>query len=100
MAANIITTEDLQIFKKELIEEIKTIFLQDRGLHLKQYLKTSQLRKLVPFSAGTLQNIRDNGTLPYTRIGGVIFYAQEDIQKMMDEHKVKHPIADSKFKLK
>lgn len=100
MAANIVTTEDLLQFKEELINEIKILLSRDRGLHLKQYLKTSQLRKLIPFSAGTLQNIRDNGTLPYTRIGGVIFYAQEDIQKMMDDHKVSHPLRDSKFNLK
>jgi len=45
------------------------------------------VKKLLGISPGTLQNLRINGTLPFTKIGGVILYDYEDIQKMLSNHK-------------
>lgn len=67
MAATIITTDDLQEFKAELIAEIKQILSNDEPA--KQWLRSSELRKMLKISPGTLQNLRVNGTLPYTKIG-------------------------------
>nr|WP_317038805.1 hypothetical protein [Sphingobacterium sp. CFCC 11742] len=39
-------------------------------------------------SPGTLQNLRINGVLPYRKVGGIMFYAIEDIQKMMEGGKL------------
>ncbi|MEK6510021.1 DNA-binding protein, partial [Myroides sp. C4067] len=33
---------------------------------------------------GTLQNMRLKGTIPYKKIGGLIFYRYEDIVEMMN----------------
>jgi hypothetical protein len=52
-----------------------------------KWLKSNQVRKMLLVSPGTLQNLRINGTLPYTKIGGVIFYDYEDIKKMLEKHK-------------
>tara|TARA_R110002072_G_scaffold192503_1_gene349538 strand:+ start:1822 stop:1962 length:141 start_codon:yes stop_codon:yes gene_type:complete len=38
---------------------------------------------MLGISPGTLQNMRINGTLPYTKVGGLIFFDNEDIQKML-----------------
>lgn len=35
-------------------------------------------------SPGTLQNLRINGTLNFTRIGSIIYYKQEDINKLLE----------------
>ena len=35
-------------------------------------------------SAGTLQAMRRSGTLPYTKIGGLIYYNMDDIHQMLD----------------
>lgn len=87
MAANIITLEDLLNFKQELLEEIKTLFLQTHPTPAKKWMKSHQVRKLLTISPGTLQNLRINGTLPFTKIGGVIFYDYDDIQKMIERNK-------------
>ena len=34
---------------------------------------------MLRISPGTLQNLRVNGTLAYTKIGGIIYYKYEDI---------------------
>jgi hypothetical protein len=44
-------------------------------------------RKLLKISTGTLQNLRVNGTIPYTKIGGVIYYAYNDVLKMIEDNK-------------
>lgn len=45
---------------------------------------------LLQISPGTLQNLRIKGTLPYTKVGGIIFYDSEEIQKVMDNNRVHH----------
>jgi hypothetical protein len=88
MAANIITLEDLQNFKKELIDEIKKL-LSERSTttQARKWLKSHEVRRLLTLSPGTLQHLRVSGTLPFTKIGGVIFYDYEDIQKMLERNK-------------
>jgi hypothetical protein len=86
MAATIITTEDLHEFKVELLEEIRQLLSTDNSKS-KEWLRSSELRKLLKISTGTLQNLRVNGTIPYTKIGGVIYYAYNDVLKMIEDNK-------------
>ncbi len=87
MAANIVTLEDLQNFKQELLAELQKILSQRQPTRTHKWLKSHEVRRLLTLSPGTLQNLRVNGTLPFTKIGGVIFYDYDDIQKMIEEHK-------------
>jgi hypothetical protein len=87
MAANIVTIEDLQNFKQEILSEIQKLFSQKPGTTTKKWLKSHEVRRLLTVSPGTLQNLRVNGTLPFTKIGGVIFYVIDDIQKMIQDNK-------------
>ncbi|TRW25967.1 helix-turn-helix domain-containing protein [Flavobacterium zepuense] len=86
MNVELITRDDLERFKKELLEEIRRfqMFPLKRGEEQRSWLKSYEVRKLLGISAGTLQNLRVNGTLPYSKIGGLMYYRYEDIQKLMD----------------
>ena len=89
MASNIITTDDLREFKIELLEEFKSILSQQNTqLTLKRYLKSSEVMDLLQISPGTLLNLRINGTLPFTKIGGIIYYDAQEIQQIMEENRV------------
>ena len=90
MPTEIVTTDDLREFKLDLIKEIKQLFAAHHGQPTKKWLKSYEVRKLLGISPGTLQNLRVNGTLAYTKIGGVIFYDREEIQKMMVENRVQN----------
>lgn len=90
MPASIVTTDDLIDFKLELLDSIKQLLLQQANTGLKKYLKSSELMELLKISPGTLQNLRVNGTLPYTKVGGIIFYEAEEIQKLMASNRVNH----------
>jgi hypothetical protein len=62
MIANIVTMEDLERFKNELLNEIKTL-LSNSAPGKKQWLKSPDVREMVGISPGTLQTLRINPTL-------------------------------------
>ncbi len=84
MPAEIVTSDDLREFKIELFRELKRMLQEHHGQPSKKWLKSYEIRKLLGISPGTLQNLRMNGTLPFTKIGGVLFYDYEDIRKMLE----------------
>lgn len=86
MAISIITKEDLQQFKIELLEAIKDL-LQGKNTEQKLWLRTSEVKKLLNISSGTLQNLRINGTLSYSKIGGTLYYNYKDIEKLLKDFK-------------
>lgn len=88
MAANIITTDDLMEFKLELLDEIKLLLSKQSDTSQKRYIKSVEVMKLLQISPGTLQNLRINRTLPFTKIGGIIYYDLSDIHELMKVNKV------------
>jgi hypothetical protein len=84
MPAEIVTTDDLREFKVELFRELKRMLQEHHGQPAKKWLRSYEIRKLLGISPGTLQNLRVNGTLPFTKIGGVLFYDYEDVRKMLE----------------
>jgi hypothetical protein len=84
MNVELITKEDLKQFKNEMLAEIKHLLKPDQS-QSKQWLKSYEVRKLLNISPGTLQNLRVNGTLRYTKIGGMLYYKLEDIEKLLEE---------------
>jgi hypothetical protein len=87
MAIEILTKADLHEFRKSLLEDIRGI-LKDTNEQPKKWLKSIEVRKLLNISPGTLQNLRINGTLSYTKIGGIIYYDHTVIEKLLNGNKV------------
>ena len=88
MPTEIVTTGDLREFKTDLLQEFKKLLREYHGQPVKKWLKSWEVRKLLGISPGTLQNLRVNGSLPYTKVGGNIFYDYEDIRKMLEDNQV------------
>lgn len=84
MSVEIITKEDLLEFRSELISEISKLVKLLGQSQSKRWLKSAEVRKLLTISAGTLQNLRINGTLRYTKIGGSMYYKSADINKLLE----------------
>ncbi len=87
MAVQIITIEDLNEFRNLLLNDLKEI-INSKPQQSKQWLKSNEVRKLLNISPGTLQNLRINGTLSYTKIGGIMYYNHADIDKLLNGNKV------------
>lgn len=92
MPTSIITTDDLREFKMELLDDIKKLLAKQATGRLNKYLKSSEVMEMLQVSPGTLQNLRINGTLPYTKMGGIIYYDAVDIQNVMTTNRVHHKI--------
>ncbi|WP_299285234.1 helix-turn-helix domain-containing protein [uncultured Mucilaginibacter sp.] len=83
MNVELVTREDLKAFKSELIEEIKRI-VQPGQPTTKKWLKSNEVRKLLNISPGTLQNLRLDGTLRFSKVGSIMYYKLEDINKLLE----------------
>lgn len=79
----LITIDDLEVFKNTLLDEIKKLLKGNLKTFEKKCLKSSEVKSMLGISSGTLQNMRVNGTLPYTRVGRLIFYKQEDVDRLL-----------------
>jgi len=87
MAIEVITREDLNEFRTLLLNDLKEI-LQFKPEQTKQWLKSNEVRKLLNISPGTLQNLRVNGIISYTKIGGILYYSSADLDKLLEANKV------------
>jgi len=86
MAVSVVTTDDLEVFRHNLLNDLRTI-MQTKAPKQMQWLKSSEVRKALKISPGTLQNLRINGTLSFTKIGSIIYYNQDDIDSMLAKNK-------------
>ncbi|WP_339888137.1 helix-turn-helix domain-containing protein [uncultured Flavobacterium sp.] len=84
---HLITLVDLKEFRQLLIDDFKEI-LASSTPQTKKWLKSIEVRKLLNISPGTLQNLRINGTLPYTKVGSIILYDNAEIEKLLKNNKV------------
>ena len=71
MAQEIITLEDLEKFRLQLLEDLRGLLHQPNH-YQKQWLKSSEVRKLlgIPMAIGThgtLQNLRIKNVIPIKR---------------------------------
>jgi len=82
MATEIITREDLQEFGERLLLQIKGLIGQVAE-QPKKWFKSYQVKNILKVSDNTLQTLRDNGTLPFTKIGGTLYYNYEDINNLL-----------------
>lgn len=86
MAIEVLTKDDLNQFKSELLAEITQLVVASPQPKQK-WLKSKEVLDLLTISPGTLQNLRINGTLSFTKIGGTIYYDHEDIIKILETNK-------------
>jgi len=91
MPAQILTTDDLREFKLELLKEFKNLLQQVNQKPLdsnhRKFLKSSEVAALLDISLNTLYQLRINRQLPFTKVGGTIFFESSDIEAMMVKNK-------------
>ena len=83
MTNELLTRDDLHQFRTQLLGELKEV-LEKTKPSPKQWLKSSEVRKKLGISHGTLQNLRITRSLPYTKLGGIMFYRHEDLEKILE----------------
>ena len=85
MTYEIITKEDLQKFRLQLLEDLTRIMSGAAQPQLnKEWLRSSEVRKMLGVSHGTLQNLRIKNILPHRKVGGLMYYKYKDILKLLE----------------
>ncbi|PKO99297.1 MAG: DNA-binding protein [Bacteroidetes bacterium HGW-Bacteroidetes-2] len=91
MGTPIITQADLDQFKEDVINELRSLMAKEKTVKTR-WLKNTEVKKMLQISHSTLQTLRANGTLSYTKVGGIIYYDGEEIEKMMEENKISNRV--------
>ncbi|MEI6900551.1 MAG: helix-turn-helix domain-containing protein [Bacteroidota bacterium] len=87
-------TSELTVAYQRLSEKIDNI---DRKLDLKQgntpfsetWLDIMETCAMLRVSKRTLQNYRDDGILPFSQVGGKIYFKVADLEQHLSKHYVK-----------
>ena len=79
----LVTTDDLEEFRVKLLMDIKMVLEGHLNKATKRWLKSSEVRKILGISAGTLQSLRDKRKIPFTRIGRLIYYDAAEIDNLL-----------------
>lgn len=85
MTIDFITKNDLLELKREIISEVSNLLTGTN--ENKKWLKSADVRKMLNISPGTLQNLRVSRVLPFTKVGGTVFYDYNDVMKVMQKNK-------------
>ena len=88
MPANIVTTEDLKLFKEELLSEIKELLIKYEKVTIDKWIKSGKVMDKLDISPGTLQNFRINGTIPFSKLNGIIYYDEEKINGILEGNEI------------
>ncbi len=82
---NIVTVQDLQELKAEIISEITLITA--KVTTQKEWLKSSEVMEMLSISSGTLQNLRINRDIPFSKMGGTLYYERAEVVKALNKCK-------------
>jgi hypothetical protein len=85
MMLEFITKSDLENFKSDIIKEVADLI--NGKQENKKWLKSADVRKMLNISPGTLQHLRVSRVLPFTKIGGLVYYEYNEVLKVLDNNK-------------
>jgi len=88
MSNELVTKQDLQAFRTQLVGDIR-VLLQSQGASktndsLEGY-KTKDVRKILGCSVNKLVSLRIARKIRWKKIGGTVYYNQEDVRRLLEE---------------
>jgi hypothetical protein len=86
MAVEIITKEDLELFRIGLLNDLKEFLGNSRPSSERKWLKSGDVRKWLHISPGTLQNMRVSGKIKCSKMGGIIYYSYDDLENLLEKN--------------
>jgi hypothetical protein len=83
----VLTKEDLDRFKQELIAEVNEIF--EKNIKKSNWLRSKDVREMLGISDATLQTMRINKAFPAYKLDNSWFYKYEEIIEALENGKIK-----------
>jgi hypothetical protein len=81
--AQLVTIKDLEEFRTKMLMDIKMMLEGHLNKTTKRWLKSHEVRKMLSISPGTLQTLRNNGKIPFTKMGGLTYYDASQINEIL-----------------
>lgn len=72
----------------------------DQPASSEQWIDNQDVMQSLHISPRTLQTLRSNGTLPFSRIGNKLYYRNSDIQRILQNHYTMMKLRDSENRVK
>lgn len=82
---NQITKDDLRLFAKTIIGELKELLVKQNKESSLEWVKAKVARQLLSISPASLQTLRISGKLQYRKILGSYYYNRKDIMNLFNE---------------
>ncbi|WP_394370589.1 helix-turn-helix domain-containing protein [Dawidia soli] len=83
---HIATVGDLILLREELLSEIAKLLRNEAIGKPVQWLKSAQVSKMLGISFGTLHSLRIKGILRFSKVGRIILYNSQDIEKLLSDN--------------
>jgi len=81
--SQLVTLKDLEEFRTKMLMDIRMMLDGHINKTSKRWLKSYEVRKMLGISAGTLQTLRNNGKIPFTKIGGLTYYDAAQLDQIL-----------------
>lgn len=83
---NLATREDLELWKDEVLQKVKELIKGEIPIKEK-WVKSNRVMEILECSPGTLQNLRNQSKIEWSRFGGTLYYSMESILKTLEDNK-------------
>ncbi len=80
------TYEDLERWKNEILQGVGNL-IKGEIPQPKKWVKSNEAKAELACSNGTLQNLRQNGTIEFSKVGGTLYYSMESITGILEDNK-------------
>lgn len=82
------TKQDLEDFKKEILQAINVLSKQDKQQNKStKYLKSCEVKKEFLLSSTKLYELRRKGEIPFIKVGGIYLYNQQELINHFNSNK-------------
>ena len=85
MGIEIVTREDLQILRTQLINDINQLLIKSEKSVENKWLKNGEVMKMLQVSSNTIQRLRISGKLKSSKLGGSHYYRYGDILDLLEK---------------
>ena len=82
----LVTKADILQLKTDLLSALSEVMNRSSNVQ-KRWLKSNEVMELLSLSSSGLQNLRINGTIPFTKLGGAHYYDYQEILKILEANK-------------
>lgn len=85
MKVDLITQQDMEALHVK-VDKLINLLEKHSVPQPSEWIKSFEVKKLLRCSDSTLCNHRRTGVLKYSKVGGVYYYRNEDVQKLIRNH--------------